>query len=259
MLENIDLTLELPKREYKQRLPALQGRLHQLQRACRQAQLGTLVVFEGWAAAGKGSTIHKLTERLEPRACSVHTIRAPRTIEQSLPWMWRFWRRIPNWGEIAVFDRSWYRRVIVERVEELIPEGDWRRAYDDVVRFERALADDRYQIVKFFLHIGKDEQANRLASLEENPRTYWRISPDDWHFHHKYEEYQLAAEEMLERTETEWGPWTIVEATDSRWARIKVFETLTRSLEDALERRHLELPEALPERHPQDSDDEEAD
>ncbi len=248
MLENVDLTLTLPKREYKQRLPALQGRLHQLQRTCREAQIGTLTVFEGWAAAGKGATIHKLTERLEPRACSVHAMRAPRTAEQSLPWMWRFWRRVPNWGEMAVFDRSWYRRVFVERVEELIPAADWRQAFDDILRFERTLTDDRYLIVKLFLHISQDEQARRLAKLDESPRTYWRLSPDDWHYNHRYEDYRAAAEEMLERTESEWAPWTIVEATDARWTRVKVFETLIQELEAGLERRQVELPASLPER-----------
>ena len=250
MLENVDLSLGLSKSEYKARLSVLQGRLHQLQRACRQAELATIVVFEGWDAAGKGTSIRKLTEKLEPRACEVHDIHAPRTYEMQMPWMWRFWTLLPNWGHMAIFDRSWYGRVLIERVEELTPERVCKRSFRDIVLFERALAHGRYLIVKFFLHIDRKEQKRRLKALEADPKVSWMVEPEDWHRHKRYGEYLLATEEMLERTETEWGPWTIVESTDGRWARIKVFETLIRRMEEGLVDVGEPLPEALPGREP---------
>ena len=242
MLEALDLTLELPKAEYKQRLPELQIRLHRLQRACWEARLATVIVFEGWDAAGKGTAISKLTQRLEPRGFSLHAIREPRTFETHLPWLWRHWIKVPNWGEIAIFDRSWYGRVLVQRVEGTTPEVRWRRAYSDIVSFERTLADDRYRIIKFFLHISKEEQASRFRSLEADPRTAWHVEPEDWEHHENYDDYLLAVEEMLERTETEWGPWTLVEATDRHWVRIKIFETLIAAMEEHLEDFGFELP-----------------
>lgn len=256
MLENVNLTLKLPKAEYKRRLPVLQGRLHQLQHACRDAGLATIVVFEGWDAAGKGTAIRKLTQKLEPRAFEVHSIQAPRTTELHLPWLWRFWRRLPTWGTMGIFDRSWYGRVLIERVEKLTPKKDWRRAYREIARFERTLHDDRYQVVKFFLHIDKKEQRRRLKSAKKDPQTRWLIDQEDWARHERYDDYLAATEEMLERTETEWGPWTIVEATDGRWARAKIFETLVGRMEEALEVHHEALPDALPDRAPDETGEE---
>ena len=184
------------------------------------------MVFEGWDAAGKGTAISKLTQRLEPRRFSLLAVREPRTFELQLPWMWRFWVKLPNWGEMAIFDRSWYGRVLVERVEGLIEERRWREAYGDIVSFERALADDRYLVVKFFLHISREEQEERFKKLESDPATSWHVEEEDWEHHRKYGDYLRAIEEMLERTESEWGPWTLVEATDRRWVRAKVFGTL---------------------------------
>ncbi len=255
MLEKINLELALRKSEYKARLSVLQGRLHQLQRACHKAELATVVVFEGWDAAGKGTAIRKLTEKLEPRACEVVAVQAPRTDEQHLPWLWRFWQLLPNWGHMAVLDRSWYGRVLIERVEELISEKLCQQAFQDIVRFERTLADDRYVIVKFFLHIDQKEQKRRLKACEGDPLRSWMVEPEDWHRHGRYDDYLIATEEMLERTETEWGPWTIVESTDGRWARIKIFETLIQRMEKALEDQGESLPEALPERESDDPDD----
>jgi polyphosphate kinase 2 (PPK2 family) len=159
-----------------------------------------------------------------------------------MPWLWRFWLKIPNYGEIAIYDRSWYGRVLVERVEELTPEDKWRRAYRDIVNFERTLAVDGYVIVKFFLHISKKEQRRRFKKLEKDPLKRWHVQPEDWEHHKKYDQYVLAIEEMLERTDTEWGRWTIIEATDKRWARIKVFETIINRMEEALEKKGLPLP-----------------
>jgi polyphosphate kinase 2 (PPK2 family) len=158
-----------------------------------------------------------------------------------MPWLWRFWLKLPNYGEMAIFDRSWYGRVLVERVEGFCTEDEWRKAYRDIVDFERTLADDGCVVVKFFLHISKREQARRFKTLERDPMESWHIQPEDWEHHRKYSDYLVATEEMLERTETEWGPWTIVEATDRRWARVKVFETIANWLGAALEARGVPL------------------
>jgi polyphosphate kinase 2 (PPK2 family) len=243
MLEALDLSKGLSKATYKKRLRWMQNRLHRLQRACWEGKVATVVVFEGWDAAGKGTAISKLTQRLEPRGFSLHAIREPRTAELHLPWMWRFWVKVPNWGEMAIFDRSWYGRVLVERVEGLIERREWRKAYGDIVSFERGLADDRYLIVKFFLHISKEQQKARFKALESDPATAWHVEPEDWEHHAKYDEYRVAVEEMLERTESEWGPWTLVEATDRKWTRVKIFETLIRRMEEGLVRHGCDVPE----------------
>ena len=262
MLEKIDLNRKLPKDEYKVLLPKVQRRLYDLEKACWDAKLPSVIVFEGWDAAGKGTSINLLTSRLDPRGFKLYPIQAPRTFETHLPWLWRFWQKLPNYGEMAIFDRSWYGRVLVERVEGLTPVREWRKGYRDIVDFERALADDGYVIIKFWLHISKQEQKRRFKRLEKDPLTSWHVQPEDWEHHRKYNEYLLAVEEMLERTDTERGPWTIVEATDRRWARIKIFQTIIQSLEEALRQRGFELPEEepfedLPEEEDEDTDGEE--
>jgi polyphosphate kinase 2 (PPK2 family) len=242
MLEKVDLKKKLPKKEYRARLPRLRQRLYDLQKACWDAGIPSIILFEGWDAAGKGTCIKAITRRLDPRGFKLHPIRAPRTYETHMPWLWRFWLKLPGYGEVAIFDRSWYGRVLVERVEKLAPEKAWRSAYRDIVNFERTLADDGYVIVKFWLHISKPAQRRRFEKLARDPLEAWRVQPEDWEHYHKYGAYLIAVEEMLERTDTEWGPWTIVEATDQRWARVKVFETIVRGLEEALEKRSLPLP-----------------
>ncbi|UCC86959.1 MAG: hypothetical protein JSV81_19225 [Anaerolineales bacterium] len=242
MLEKIDLTSRLPKEDYKTRMPRLRDRLYDLQKACWEGNIPTVILFEGWDAAGKGTAVKALTRRLEPRGFKLYPIQAPRTYESHMPWLWRFWLKLPNYGEMAIFDRSWYGRVLVERVEGLTPEVAWRKAYRDIANFERTIADDGYVIVKFWLHISKEEQRRRFRKLEKDPLESWHVQPEDWEHHRKYDDYLQAVEEMLERTETEWGPWTIVEATDRRWARVKIFETIIDQLEDTLEKRGLPLP-----------------
>jgi polyphosphate kinase 2 (PPK2 family) len=234
MLEQVDLTKSLSKSDYRQVLPKLQQRLYDLERACWKSGLSSVIVFEGWDAAGKGSSISTLLERLDPRGFKLYPIQAPRTYELNHPWLWRFWLRVPARGEIAIFDRSWYGRVLVERVEDFTPEREWRDAYRDIVEFEQMLADDGAVLIKFWLHISKKEQKRRFKRLEADPLTSWQVAPEDWEHHRKYEDYLVAVEEMLERTDTEWGPWTIVEATSRWYARRKIFETIIRRLEDGL-------------------------
>ncbi|MGB5342539.1 MAG: UDP-galactose-lipid carrier transferase [Thermoanaerobaculia bacterium] len=259
MLEALDLSRELSKIDYHEQLPELQRRLHQLQRSCWEEKLATIVVLEGWDASGKGSVISKITRRLEPRGFSLHAIREPRTFESLLPWMWRLWAKLPNWGEIAIFDHSWYSRVLDERVDGLIEPIQWTQAYNDITAFEQALVDDRYLLAKFFLHIDKKEQAHRLKELESDPRTSWQVAPEDWAQNEQYDEYRVAVEEMLERTETEWGPWTLVAATDHRWTRVRVLQTIIEVMEEGLERPGLEVPGLAEIDDDEDDDGEEDD
>lgn len=242
MLEKVDLTKKLSKKAYKARMPQLRNALYDLQKACWDAKIPSVIVFEGWDAAGKGTSINTLTQRLDPRGFKLHAIQAPRTYETHMPWLWRFWLKLPNYGEMAIFDRSWYGRVGVERVEGFTPEPDWRRGYRDIVDFERTIADDSYVVIKFFLHISKKEQRRRFKKLEKDPLESWHVQPEDWAHHRKYDQYLVAYEEMFERTDSEWGPWTIVEATDRRWARVKIFETIIFRLEEALTIRGLPIP-----------------
>lgn len=234
MLENVNLKRKLSRSEYDKLLPALQRRLYDLEKACWDQKVSSVLVFEGWDAAGKGTTISTLTQRLDPRGFRLHATTLPRTYEQSRPWLWRFWLRVPNRGEMVIFDHSWYGRVLEKRVEQMIPEKAGRGAFRDIVDFERMLADDGTVIVKFFLHISKKEQKKRFEKLEEDPLESWRVTKEDWARHKKYDEYLAATEEMLELTESEFAPWTIVEATSKWYARKKVFDTIIRTLEARL-------------------------
>jgi len=235
MLEKIDLTKKLSKKEYKAQLPKLQRRLYDLETSAWKSGVPSIIIFEGWDAAGKGTTISTLTQRLDPRGFKLHAIRGARTYEKMQPWLWRFWLKLPNYGEMAILDRSWYGRVLVERVEELTPEREWQKAYRDIADFERTIYDDGYVLVKFWLHISKEEQLRRFKILEKDPLKSWQVTEEDWDHHHRYDDYLIAVEEMLERTETEWGPWTIVEATNRWWARNKVINTIIAALGQRLE------------------------
>ncbi|NNF59121.1 MAG: polyphosphate kinase [Rhodothermaceae bacterium] len=235
MLEIIPLDYSLSAEEFDAQKKALRTRLAALQRASVEAELSVLVVFEGWDAAGKGSTIHRLTERLDPRGFSVHPIRAARPFEQDRPWMWRFWRTIPPHGRWAFYDRSWYGRVLVERMDRLVPEPTWQRGYDEIVQFEQMLTDDGALLVKFFLHIGPEEQQRRLTALAADPVTAWRVSPEDWQNHRRYALWQHVYDEMLERTGVPHAPWTVVPATCPRYAVHTVFQTLITALEMRLD------------------------
>jgi polyphosphate kinase 2 (PPK2 family) len=234
MLENINLKKKLPREEYKRVLPALQRRLFKLEEACWHQSVSSMLIFEGWDAAGKGTAIATLTARLDPRGFKLYPIVAPRTYEQQRPWLWRFWLKVPNRGEMVIFDHSWYGRVLEERVERTIPEKTWRQAYRDIQEFERMLADDGTVIQKFFFHISRKEQRQRFQGMAADPLEAWRVTKDDWARHKKYDEYLAASEEMLELTESEFAPWTIVEATSKSYARKKLFDTIITALEQRL-------------------------
>ena len=193
-----------------------------------------MIVFEGWDAAGKGTAIATLTQRLDPRGFRLYPIVPPRTYEQQRPWLWRFWLKVPNRGEMVLFDHSWYRRVLEDRVEVTLPEKAWRQAYRDIQEFERMLAEDGTVILKFFFHISQKEQKRRFSRMKADPLEAWRVTKEDWVHHKKYDEYLVASEEMLEMTDSEYAPWTIVEATSKYYARKKVFETIIAAMEKRL-------------------------
>ncbi len=234
MLENINLKMKLSREEYKILLREFQQRLYALEKACWDQGVPTVVVFEGWDASGKGTTIATLTQRLDPRGFKLYPITAPRTYEQQRPWLWRFWLKTPNRGEMVIFDQSWYGRVLEERVEQTVPEKSWREAFRDIAEFERMLADDGAVILKFFLHIDKKEQRKRFKAIEADPLEAWRVTREDWARHRKYAQYFQATEEMLELTELDYAPWTIVEATSKWHARRKVFQAVIAAMERRL-------------------------
>jgi polyphosphate kinase 2 (PPK2 family) len=246
MLELVDLTKSISKPLYEQVFPDLEARVGACQRAARASRVPVVIVFEGWDAAGKGKLINRLTQALDPRGFKVYPISAPNDEEQYYPWLWRFWRALPAAGKLAIFDRSWYGRVLVERVEGLIPKGQWEHAYEEIREFERQLADAGTVLVKFWLHIDKQEQKRRFKRLQKDPATAWKVGKEERSRHRDYGKWLDAAEEMLERTSTAQAPWTVVEATHGRFARVKVFETVWQRVQHELDRR-ASAPEAVPQ------------
>lgn len=234
MLDQIDLTLSLSKKAYKQLHTLQMARLLELERLIYERKRPVILVFEGWDAAGKGTTIRTLTEPLDPRGFKVLPTNAPRTHEQQKPWLWRFWMQLPRHGQIAIFDRSWYGRVLVERVEGLTPIPDWIRAYEEINGFERTLADDQTVIIKFWLQISKAEQLRRFLYLSQQPELAWQVAAEDWEHHRKYDEYLAAVQDMLANTHTAIAPWAVIPATDTHYRSYLVFRTIIERLEQAL-------------------------
>jgi polyphosphate kinase 2 (PPK2 family) len=237
MLEVVDLDKKLTKAAYKRLFPPLQEKLRRLQYAALQAELPTVVALEGWDTAGKGDVVRHLTQRLDPRAFRVHPGTPPSLLEQRYHFLWRYQVKLPNDGHIAVFDHSWYGRVLVERVDKLVKKSLWREAYEQINQFERWLADDGQVLVKFWLHISRKEQKRRFRACERDPALRWKITKEYWQHHRDYKKWVTAVEEVLAKTDTPHAPWTIVEATNLRWARVKVFQTIIQRIEEGLARR----------------------
>jgi polyphosphate kinase 2 (PPK2 family) len=234
MLEKVDLTLSVSKVAYRRRIAQLQERLYDLVHAAFQRQIPSMIVFEGWAAAGKGGTINVLTERLDPRGVRVVPISPPRSTELRYPWMWRYWQKIPAYGQTVIYDTSWYRRVLIDRVGKTVKKSAWKEAYQDIVDFESMLGAEGTLIRKFWLQISKKEQSRRFKKLLASRLTSWQVAGEDAAQHKKYGRYEEAVEEMLARTDFPHAPWVIVEATDRYHTRIKVFEEIVRAFEDRL-------------------------
>ena len=234
MLDQLDLTQALSEPDYKRELKRLHARLHELAFREYTKKTPLVIVFEGWDAAGKGGAIRRLTEKVDPRGFVVHPIAAPVGEDKTRHYLYRFWRRLPERGEIAIFDRSWYGRVLVERVEGFCSEVEWRRAYSEINQFERQLADFGTVIVKFWLHISPQEQLRRFEERRKTAYKSFKITDEDWRNRGKWEDYAQAVEEMILKTSTDVAPWTLVEANDKYFARIKIMRTVAETLEDAL-------------------------
>jgi polyphosphate kinase 2 (PPK2 family) len=238
VLDTVDLSQSLSRERYRRAFPPLQERLRQLQYELKEAQIPSLVVFEGWDAAGKSTVIQRLTERLDPRGFRHIPGAPPSELEQRYHFLWRYQVKLPEDGQVAFFDHSWYGRVLVERVEKLTPKKQWRLAYEEINDFERWLADDGQLIVKFFLHLSKAEQKRRLRRMERDEVEHWKVQKEDWRRNRRYDDWAEAANDMLAKTHSSHAPWTVVAATDFRFLRHTVFATLVARMEDALARRH---------------------
>jgi polyphosphate:AMP phosphotransferase len=234
LLDSLDLSRKLDKDEYETRLEEQQGRLNLLTRHKNFKKTALLCVFEGADAAGKGGSIRRITSALDARIYSIIPIAAPTEEEKAQPYLWRFWRHIPGHGRVVMFDRSWYGRVLVERVEGFCAEDDWMRAYSEINDFEEQLARARMVVAKFWLQISQEEQLARFQERQSIDFKRFKITEEDWRNREKWPLYSVAASDMIERTSTELAPWTMVEANDKRYARIKIIETLCDRLERAL-------------------------
>jgi len=234
LVRTLDLGRKLDKDEYTEGLAQEQRRLSLLLRRRKFQKISPVVVFEGVDAAGKGGAIRRVTHVLDARVYDVLPVAAPTEEEKRQPYLWRFWRHVPRDGKFAIFDRSWYGRVLVERVEGLASESEWLRAYGEINDFESQLARAGNVVVKFWMQISKDEQLRRFEERESVPFKRFKITPDDWRNREKWDLYELAASDMIEHTSTERAPWTLVEAEDKHFARVKVLSTLADAIERAL-------------------------
>jgi polyphosphate:AMP phosphotransferase len=230
----LDLSQELGSKKYEKRLARWQGQLNRLVRKFNARDRSCVLVFEGCDAAGKGGAIRRITGALDARDYRIVPIAAPTEEERAHHYLWRFWRQLPDGGQVLIFDRSWYGRVMVERVEGFARPDEWSRAYAEIRDFERQLVDFGYVVVKFFLHISPDEQMRRFKEREETPWKRFKITEEDYRNQAKRPEYHAAVNELLERTSLPESPWTPVEANDKRHARVKILKTICTRLKNAL-------------------------
>ena len=237
VLSGIDLSKSLTEEEYKTRLKKLQKRLAELHSELYRLRIPVVIGFEGWDAGGKGGAIKRLTSNLDPRGYRVNPTAAPNDIEKVHHYLWRFWNSVPKAGHIAIFDRTWYGRVMVERIEGFCSEAEWRRAYQEINEMESHMANAGAVVLKFWLHIDKDEQERRFKERQANPAKQWKITDEDWRNREKWDQYEEAVNEMLIRTSTTYAPWIVVEGNDKRYARVKVLQTVV----DALEKKVKEV------------------
>lgn len=233
-LAGMDLTLGLEKDEYKERLKNAQRRLYQLQHRAKVEGVSTVLVFEGQDAAGKGGAIRRLVQGLDAREYRVIPIAAPTEEELAHHYLWRFWRHLPKQGRVTIFDRSWYGRVLVERLEGFADAAAWQRAYREINEFESRLVGHGMVVCKFWLQIDKDEQLRRFRAREETPYKQWKITDEDWRNREKWEDYDKAVDDMVSLTHTKEAPWVLVEGNHKKWSRVKVIETVCERLETAL-------------------------
>jgi polyphosphate kinase 2 (PPK2 family) len=250
-LDELDLSLRLSRKEQGERLKRGGRRLLQLRLACGglsgDGTLGPPVclVFEGWDASGKGGAIKRLVADLDPRHVRVKSFAAPTHDEKRHHFLWRFWPSLPGWGGMAVLDRSWYGRVLVERVEGFATEEQWRRAYDEIAGFERSLVAEGMVLAKFWLHVSPEEQLARFEARSKDPLKNWKLTDEDWRNRDKRAAYEAAVEEMLEHTDVPDAPWILVEGDSKRWARVRVMEETIAAIEAGMRRTGVDVPEPI--------------
>lgn len=259
MLEKVDLTKKISKEEFKQKMPELEQKIGRLQRQCRDLNIPVMIVFEGFGASGKGVQTGRLIQSLDPRGFRVFVIRKETKEERMHPFLWRFWTKTPARGRIGIYDGSWYRKVLTDRFEKRIRKKELPKMYQSICSFERQLTDDGTVIIKLFLDISKKEQKKRFKKLLENKETAWRVTKGDLRQHQKYETYQSYIEEMLQQTDTDYAPWNIIEATDQRFAAVKIYTTVIKAMEEQVERvlkeraskekERAEMEEAVPQKN----------
>ena len=194
-----------------------------------------IIAYEGWDAAGKGGNIKRITEALDPRGFEVHPIAGPEPHEKARHYLWRFWTRLPKTGHIAIFDRSWYGRVMVERLEGFCSTNDWQRAYNEINEFEKELSQWGAVIIKFWVQIDKDTQLERFTERQNTPQKQWKITEEDWRNREKWDDYEVAVNEMLQKTSTTYAPWHILESVDKRYARVEALKIVIKALEEVLD------------------------
>lgn len=234
VLAKADLTKCLPEKEYKKKLKKLQDKISLLHGELYRRRIPLIIGFEGWDAGGKGGAIKRLTAKMDPRGFVVNPTASPNDIENAHHYLWRFWRAMPKEGHIALFDRTWYGRVMVERIEGFCTKQEWQRAYKEMNDMEKDLADSGAVVLKFWMQIDKDEQERRFRARQADPQKQWKITDEDWRNREKWDAYERAVNEMLIRTSTEYAPWIVVEGNDKYYARIKVLETVVRAIEKRL-------------------------
>lgn len=235
-LSKVDLNLSYSKELYKKKLENLQKRLTVLHGELYRRKIPVILGFEGWDAGGKGGAIRRLTEAMDPRGYVVNPTAAPSGEEKNHHYLWRFWRNMPKDGHVAIFDRTWYGRVMVERIEGFCTPFEWQRAYQEINDMEASLAHHGAIVIKFWMHIDKDEQERRFRARMEDPDKNWKITDEDWRNREKWDLYEDAVNEMIIRTSTTYAPWVIVEGNNKYYARIKVLETVVNAIEKRLQK-----------------------
>ena len=231
ILSKADLSLSYTREEYREKLEKLQKKLEKLHGELYRRRIPVVLGFEGWDAGGKGGAIKRLTERMDPRGYAVNPTASPNDIEKAHHYLWRFWRAMPKAGHVAIFDRTWYGRVMVERIEGFCTKEEWQRAYKEINDMEKDLYDAGAVVIKFWMHIDKDEQERRFRERQENPEKQWKITDEDWRNREKWDQYEDAVNEMLLRTSTDYAPWVVVEGNSKYYARVKVLETAVKAIE----------------------------
>lgn len=235
-LAEIPLDKQMEEAQYRKELDRLQKKLGELHNRLYRKRVPLIIAYEGWDAAGKGGNIKRITGALDPRGFEVHPIASPEPAEKARHYLWRFWMRLPKTGHIAIFDRTWYGRVMVERLEGFCSTNDWQRAYNEINEFEKELTDWGAVVIKFWVQIDKDTQLERFNERQNTPEKRWKITDEDWRNREKWDSYEAAVNEMLLKTSTVYAPWHVLESVDKKYARIKALKIVIGELEKVLEK-----------------------